>query len=53
MNELNLDGIYPNSLVEQDGTIYAMLKGEDDFKYLAVRGDLDGFGGVLDPETDV
>ena len=53
MNEIMLDGIYPNSLVEQDGTVYAMLKGEDDFKYLAVRGDLDGFDGVLDLETDV
>ena len=53
MTEFYLDGIYTNSLVEREGSTYAMFKGEDGFKQLAVHGNLDGFDGLLDPEADL
>ena len=51
MTELNLDEIYPNSLVERDGSIYAMFKGENGFKQLVIRGDTGGFDGEVDADS--
>ena len=48
MTELKLDGIFPDSLVEKDGTTYALFKGEDGYKQLAVRGDVASFDGMPD-----